>query len=1411
MNNVLLAIAAVLIAVLAALFAVPLFIDWNGYRGVFEEEASRMLGRDVRVGGNVDVRLLPVPYVSFGKVRIADTANDTGDPFFRADSFTMWLSVPPLLRGALEAREIELKKPVLRLAVDSQGGGNWSTLSSKVGALPFIPGDIALQSVRLRDGAIAIVRTQGGGLAEVGGIDGTLEADSLDGPIRFKGNAAWNGHQREIRFAGSKLDEQGLMRFKANVRVPNSGNTYALDGRIGDLKGRPRLDGELTARIGLDVGDGPARAKAQAERPAADGKALVEADGTGLRLKDISGSLENLGQPQIVSGAAQMSWVGKPALEVRLASRLIDLDRLAGAEKSDAKSPPSAGPNAASSFDLSRRLLTGLLAQMPAEADTSVAIDIDQATLGGDSVSGLGVVVQRVGGTVGLKQLKAGVPGGGRLDLAGTLGPDAAGSKAETFTGDILLRGSSLARFLAWAGRSDALTAGRSDSAFMLQGRLSASDAVVALTEASAELGTLALNGEVSIKGATEKGPDKGTADKGTADKGGARRQINVRLGGLQINAGQIWPAALASGFNLKSLDGLVPGLAARLGHTVPASAAPRAGGTAPAAPQPRDPALDPRGTDLRLRITTPELLAGDDKLTDVDADLAIERGRLTITRLRATTPDKLSLDLSGDLADIDAVPKGSLRWIAAAPDRAAGATLLKLAGLAAADETETQARLAVLAPLHLAGTLTLGQRGPQSTDVTLDGTAGDGRTSATLRLDAAPAAWRTAPLDLTARVEGGDVVRLTRLLVPGLVVPAGQGGQGKRGQALLKATGVPDKGLVALATLDADGLSVSYDGRATLPKDGERTLDGRWKVAAPDARALVAMTGVQLGGATASVRLEGTGTIATRQGETTLDSERLVAGDSTVTGRLSLARAAADKPARIAGDLKVDKAAVAGLLAAISAAPGASGPGAGGSSAGAPWSQDAFEPRVLDGLAGKLMLRVGALSLAPGLTVANAAVQTTFEPGRLDVALVDGETVGGKASGKLGLQKAPSGLALTANVLIDKVPLARFGATDAGSGHVASGTAALGFDVAGQGFAPAAIIAALKGRGEVRLDAAEVSGFTPAALLALADAVMAGKAEREGDAFARAAREALLQGSLAIGGRALPLEVQDGVVRLKQLAVDAAAGRTTFDAAAELPTLKFDAEWRVEARPKPEDGKKDKGPLPPIGTVYSGALKDAGALSARVDPGAFERELTVRKMERDVEELERLRKLDEERIRAEQERQRAAEAERARIAAEERAKIDAAERAKIEAAQATAAEAARKALEAKAQQDAQRAPASGPDAARAAPQALEVPSGPAEAGPGPAPGAASPGAASPGAASPGAASGTNGWQATSTPAPAATPAAASPAANAAAAPGPTETPPAAAAQPPPAPQPRPTPRPKPKSSFPESLFQLPN
>ena len=221
MNNALLYIGGFLVVVLASLFAVPHFIDWNSYRGVFEEEASRVLGRDVRIGGAVNLRLLPAPYISLERLKIADPSSSTGESLFRAESFTLWLSVPPLLKGVFEANKIEVRRPVVQLVASPEGGGNWQSLSINAGQMPLVPQGVSLQSVTITDGALVIGTTARPEIARLDAINGELMAEALNGPYKFSGSLAANGSKREVRIATSAAEPNQDLRFKANVRAPN--------------------------------------------------------------------------------------------------------------------------------------------------------------------------------------------------------------------------------------------------------------------------------------------------------------------------------------------------------------------------------------------------------------------------------------------------------------------------------------------------------------------------------------------------------------------------------------------------------------------------------------------------------------------------------------------------------------------------------------------------------------------------------------------------------------------------------------------------------------------------------------------------------------------------------------------------------------------------------------------------------------------------------------------------------------------------------------------------------------------------------------------------------------------------------------------------------------------------------------
>ena len=159
MNSLLLTLTALFILVLSALFAAPLFIDWNDYRPAFEEQATKLLGRDVRVEGEVHLVLLPAPELKFDDVKVASEDGNLEKPFLEAKSLEARLNVGTLLTGAIEAHQLTIVDPTLRLELKADGTGNWGDVGRPGVAVPFAPKDVLLDSVRVSGGTIEVSPT----------------------------------------------------------------------------------------------------------------------------------------------------------------------------------------------------------------------------------------------------------------------------------------------------------------------------------------------------------------------------------------------------------------------------------------------------------------------------------------------------------------------------------------------------------------------------------------------------------------------------------------------------------------------------------------------------------------------------------------------------------------------------------------------------------------------------------------------------------------------------------------------------------------------------------------------------------------------------------------------------------------------------------------------------------------------------------------------------------------------------------------------------------------------------------------------------------------------------------------------------------------------------------------------------
>ena len=211
---------------MSALFAAPLFIDWNDYRPVFETQATNLLGRQVKVGGKVHLVLLPSPELRFDDIKVADQEGRLDRPFLEARSLEAWLNIGALLSGTVEARKIAIVDPMLRLDLKADGTGNWSDVGRRGVALPFAPKDVMLDEVSVSGGRVEITK-QGVPQFTLDDIVGEASAQSLSGPYKVSANYDSTAVRRSCASPPAQPDAAGLFRIKSALRDLDRNTTYS--------------------------------------------------------------------------------------------------------------------------------------------------------------------------------------------------------------------------------------------------------------------------------------------------------------------------------------------------------------------------------------------------------------------------------------------------------------------------------------------------------------------------------------------------------------------------------------------------------------------------------------------------------------------------------------------------------------------------------------------------------------------------------------------------------------------------------------------------------------------------------------------------------------------------------------------------------------------------------------------------------------------------------------------------------------------------------------------------------------------------------------------------------------------------------------------------------------------------------
>lgn len=481
MQTTLLGLAIAFILALAAALVGPYFIDWNQFRPQFEAEATRIVGAPVRVGGELDARLLPAPSLRL-RSAVVGGASDRGK--VRADKLDVEFSLSSLMRGEVRATELTINGLSLDLGLDPKGRIDWPASSGAVNL-----GSLAIDRLNLT-GRIALHDAGSRSTFELSDIAFSGDVRSLAGAIRGDGNFTFAGTRYPFRVSSGQGPDGNGTRIHFNIDPGQRALAADLEGVLNFEARAPRFEGALTLSA-------PAVEKGRVDQASLPWRiaARVKADYTAARLEQIEVSYGAEESALKLAGNGDMRFGASPLLHAVLAARQLDADRFVAQDNHNDNSKDGSRGNAAEpvrALPALRMLLSGIpRASIPAQIELST----EQLMLGGRPLQDIAAELHCDGKAWSVRRLEFRAPGTTRVSLSGTPAPNAS---LDAFKTALDIESADPDALMTWLqGRGD--MAARSQKPLRLRGDVTVAPEGFVIDAMKAEIEGSAVEGRVAV------------------------------------------------------------------------------------------------------------------------------------------------------------------------------------------------------------------------------------------------------------------------------------------------------------------------------------------------------------------------------------------------------------------------------------------------------------------------------------------------------------------------------------------------------------------------------------------------------------------------------------------------------------------------------------------------------------------------------------------------------------------------------------------------------------------------------------------------------------------------------------------------------------------------------------------------
>ncbi|MBC7768142.1 MAG: AsmA family protein [Phycisphaerales bacterium] len=216
------------------------------------EEATE---RDLTLSGPIELSFWPALGFSVENASLSNPEGFPSDqPFIAAQRIVFAVKVMPLLRGAVEVKELIFEGAEVRLMTEADGAANWTFPTEDTAEDEFTLDDLRLDDVRFTDGMISFQGAGGDAPLLLEDVDAGLALQSLDAPAELDAAFDYRGErlnvESTVRMPRAVL-EQGQTPLSATVSsaLINASFDGAFNAATGALAGRIDARGDSLRRL----------------------------------------------------------------------------------------------------------------------------------------------------------------------------------------------------------------------------------------------------------------------------------------------------------------------------------------------------------------------------------------------------------------------------------------------------------------------------------------------------------------------------------------------------------------------------------------------------------------------------------------------------------------------------------------------------------------------------------------------------------------------------------------------------------------------------------------------------------------------------------------------------------------------------------------------------------------------------------------------------------------------------------------------------------------------------------------------------------------------------------------------------------------------------------------------------------